>query len=1283
MSDASPVEEDDEEFLSYLTPSSRPDSLGRIGHYEVLEVLGKGAFGIVFRAFDDVLYRVVAIKVLAAEVAATAQARKRFLREARSSAAVRHENVVLVHSVEETPLPFLVMEFIPGETLQQKLERVGALEVPEVVEIGRQIAEGLAAAHATGLIHRDIKPGNVLLESGMPRVKITDFGLARAADDASISHSGLIAGTPMYMAPEQALGQALDQRADLFSLGSVLYHMVAGRPPFAAKSTLAVLKHVTQDSPRPIRESMPETPLWLCDLIARLHAKNPDDRFQSAREVADLLAQRSAELRHVDPSETAARVRSFEPKRQPPSPAPGDPTARKGWRLGWAAAAVLALVCGGLALTEASGVTHFGGAVLRLVRRDPVTVARNSRPVVRGSREAPPPRPGQETRAEQVANAAPTGARALLERQLSAQPGDAAAAAKLADLLLRDDNVRWTVLTPAEMKAEGGATLTRLEDNSILVSGPNPAQDRYTVTFRNLPGAIHGLRLEVLTDKSLPQNGPGRCGVHGDFFLTTLAAELDTPSIARGVHRLKLARAVADFSQNGHGVDGAIDSSNSTSWAISPETSKPHFALFEPAEPVTGTDGAVLRVTFEFQSRFVQHGLGRFRLSVAGVRTDLDRERQRLAATAITDPWQKLAAVYRLEGDQPAIDKLVERDPGLAGPIGDLFNQAVGRDAERAVAIYNRGITAGRTNVNLLTKRARAYEALKQWDAAAADWSRAAAGSPEGARWLAEFARRLAAGGQGPLASGPYEQAQALYERALAADPGNDQLAGELAQLLLDRQDREDTAPWTVLKPAEMKTETGAELELQKDGSIFAHQRQPFNDDTYSLVFSIGSKRITGLRLEVLADSRLPYGGPGWGANGNFLLNEVTLEAAPAEHPDQARVIALRDPRADFSQATSGNWDVRGAVDGNGSTGWAVYPRLNQNHTAVFELTNDGIDGQASRLTVRLNHRYLDQNPNLGNLGRFRLSVSGDPAALARELKRFAATRLTNPWAKLAAAYDAIGQPQAAERVIAQHPEAPRGTSDRNAAAVDWEAAITARRKALAADPTDLSLLTPLATAYQAAGRTREAVPHLAAAYSADPKNTLLSLTVAALQAWFGQDQELADTCRKGLAIAEDTKDVFVADRVAKICSLRSTDDKQHEAALILARRAVELGKGHPALPFFQMALGMAEYRSGHFVEADAALTAAMDAGKGISAIAGTSAFYRAMSLFRMGKPEEARTLASAAAAKMMPLPADEQNPLAGGANVDHLILWLAYKEAKAMIHFDAAPAVGAPRDPR
>lgn len=345
--------------LHFLRPPTRADSRGRIGHYEVLQVLGKGGFGIVLRAFDDMLQRVVALKVLAPSMAATSPARKRFEREARASAKVRHENVVHVYAVENLPLPYLAMEFIPGETLQQRLDRTGPLEVVEILRIARQIAEGLSAAHETGLIHRDIKPANILIEKGtQDRVKITDFGLARAADDASTTQSGVVAGTPMYMAPEQAKGEKLDHRADLFSLGSVMYVMASGRPPFRAATTFAVLKRVVEEEPRPIQDIIPEVPQWLCDIIARLQAKKPEDRFQTARAVADHLADCEAKVKaqqdvaRIPPAALAQAAGS------PSTPSPSTPShsPRRGRWL--AATAIVLLPWIVLAATEWSGVTQ-------------------------------------------------------------------------------------------------------------------------------------------------------------------------------------------------------------------------------------------------------------------------------------------------------------------------------------------------------------------------------------------------------------------------------------------------------------------------------------------------------------------------------------------------------------------------------------------------------------------------------------------------------------------------------------------------------------------------------------------------------------------------------------------------------------------------------------------------------------------------------------------------------------------------------------------------------------
>jgi len=287
--------------LSFLQPSDSPASLGRLGSYEVLEVVGRGGWGIVLKAFDPALHRPVAIKVLAPEYASNGKARLRFAREAQAVAAVIHDHVVPVHAVDAdaTP-PYLVMAFIPGQSLQQRLDHSGPLELKEILRIGMQMASGLAAAHAQGLVHRDIKPANIMLENGVERVRITDFGLARAVHDASVTQSGAVTGTPQYMAPEQADGGVVDQRADLFALGGTLYAMATGQAPFRGDSALAIMRQVCDAEPTPIRTSNPAIPVWLEGIVQKLHKKEPVQRFQSAAEVAELLESCLAHLQQPD-----------------------------------------------------------------------------------------------------------------------------------------------------------------------------------------------------------------------------------------------------------------------------------------------------------------------------------------------------------------------------------------------------------------------------------------------------------------------------------------------------------------------------------------------------------------------------------------------------------------------------------------------------------------------------------------------------------------------------------------------------------------------------------------------------------------------------------------------------------------------------------------------------------------------------------------------------------------------------------------------------------------------
>jgi serine/threonine protein kinase len=300
------------ELYDFLAPAQEPGELGRLGQYRILRVLGSGGMGVVFQAEDTILKRQVALKAMLPTLAVSESARQRFLREAVSAAKVDHDHIVHIYQVgEDRGVPFLAMQLLKGEPLDARLEREPRLPVAEILRIGREIAEGLAAAHEQGLIHRDIKPANIWLESrgqetgirnqggsstsAKARVKILDFGLARAlAGSVQLTQMGAIVGTPAYMAPEQA-GKAVDHRCDLFSLGCVLYRMSTGQAAFSGLDTISTLLAVATDTPRTPGELNSDLPPALSDLIMRLLAKKPEDRPPSARAVIEAIQAIEAE----------------------------------------------------------------------------------------------------------------------------------------------------------------------------------------------------------------------------------------------------------------------------------------------------------------------------------------------------------------------------------------------------------------------------------------------------------------------------------------------------------------------------------------------------------------------------------------------------------------------------------------------------------------------------------------------------------------------------------------------------------------------------------------------------------------------------------------------------------------------------------------------------------------------------------------------------------------------------------------------------------------------------
>ena len=315
----------------------------QLGAYRIVKILGAGGMGVVYEAEDPTLQRSVALKVMKQEHALSSQARERFLREARAAAALQHDHILPIYHVgDEGGVVFLVMPLLQGETLEDRLRRTPTLSTEQILRIGREIAEGLAAAHGRGLIHRDIKPANLWLEAGRDRVKIMDFGLARPIGevDGHLTQSGMILGTPAYVAPEQGRGEEVDGRAALFSLGCVLYRMGAGAPPFQRKdplSTIVAAATETPASPRQINQAIPAS---VSDLILKLLAKAPADRPQSASEVVDRVTDLElAMLRSAPDTSSLARPQALRPIRQRPK--------FRHWALG-SAAVLIALVIFGV-----------------------------------------------------------------------------------------------------------------------------------------------------------------------------------------------------------------------------------------------------------------------------------------------------------------------------------------------------------------------------------------------------------------------------------------------------------------------------------------------------------------------------------------------------------------------------------------------------------------------------------------------------------------------------------------------------------------------------------------------------------------------------------------------------------------------------------------------------------------------------------------------------------------------------------------------------------------------
>ena len=276
------------EVLRCLEPGDN-QTLGAIGDYDLGRLIGTGSSGVVFQATDRTLHRTVALKVLRPSLGE--MARQRFISEARSAAAIEHPNVVTIYQVGQSDrLAFMAMQWIPGQSLEQHLAAGSLFEETEIRQIARQIAAGLQAAHERQIIHRDIKPANIWLTEQDRSVKILDFGLARISDDdPGLTATGMLAGTPNFMSPEQSKGLELDGRSDLFSLGCLMYRLITGRLPFGAATVLATLQAIQNDRPPSVQSLQPTCGDDLTDITMALLEKQPANRPESAAQLVEIL----------------------------------------------------------------------------------------------------------------------------------------------------------------------------------------------------------------------------------------------------------------------------------------------------------------------------------------------------------------------------------------------------------------------------------------------------------------------------------------------------------------------------------------------------------------------------------------------------------------------------------------------------------------------------------------------------------------------------------------------------------------------------------------------------------------------------------------------------------------------------------------------------------------------------------------------------------------------------------------------------------------------------------
>ncbi len=611
------------------------------------------------------------------------------------------------------------------------------------------------------------------------------------------------------------------------------------------------------------------------------------------------------------------------------------------------------------------------------------------------------------------------GKRSLEQGRLAEADADLTRAREIVDRLRKaTPDPRWTVLAPAEMTSEGATELTRLADGSVLASGEHPPKEVYTLTFRDLPARIEGLRIEALTDDSLPNLGPGRFD-NGNFNLTAVRAQVESSTNPGVPLDLKLNRASADFFQGRDysvasmsDVSVVLDADDGSFWAIHPEEGKPHHAVVELKEPITTTDAALLRLILEFKSSSAGHQIGRFRVSVPG-----DAEGFKTLQTRIDLKDNEVAELSLAQAK-------TRFRQGHIAESSALFGEAVALSTD--IAFEDRIIRDIAGEDDLLRELAVRVTG--------------------DAKFQTALARHFASRGENDLADAARTRARAVLEAKLEREPHDSTLAAELSELLLL-----DTSHWTVLTPFEMKSDAGLTFTAQEDQSVFVSGAyRP--TDTYTLDFRDVPRDFHAIRLEALRDDRLPGGGPGT-ANTLFVLSDFKTFELDAGTESNPRPISLGSACATFEERPA-----QMSLE-PGEFGWSISGGAHQSQTAYFNRGGDSEGPVSDHLRILLGFSHIPAGKEAAVLGRFRLAVATDSLAFKSAQRRVALMKIADPWLKLAALYAVDGETDRASRLLRQSVRARHGRRGEEASPGDRRAIpdclrrsrrATARRSAIA-----------------------------------------------------------------------------------------------------------------------------------------------------------------------------------------------------------------------------------------